>query len=149
SPSYPKVNGSITFDSSSSCDSDPTATLQARWVWEVCAVWNTSLSSTLTAQHAFGTVGTYAVTLQIQDSHALTNIVSHAVSCTTLGGAGAGAPPGFGLLDPSVLQPHGPIYIGSNADFTSANGGRSGTGTIADPHTISHWSIDGNLYSTT
>ena len=149
SPSYPKVNGSITFDSSSSSDSDPTATLQARWDWEGDGVWDTSLSSTLTAQHAFGTVGTYAVTLQIQDSHALTNIVSHAVSVTTLGGAGAGAPPGFGLLDPSVLQAHGPIYIGSNADFTSANGVRSGTGTIADPYIISNWFIDGNLYSTT
>src|SRR5438552_3712679 len=148
SPSYPKVNGSITFDSSSSSDSDPTATLQARWDWEGDGVWDTSLSSTLTAQHAFGTVGTYAVTLQIQDSHALTNIVSHAVSVTTLGGAGAGAPPGFGLLDPSVLQAHGPIYIGSNADFTSANGVRSGTGTIADPYIISNWFIDGNLYST-
>src|SRR5438552_3888597 len=149
SPSYPKVNGSITFDASSSSDSDPTATLQARWDWEGDGVWDTSLSSTLTAQHAFGTVGTYAVTLQIQDSHALTNIVSHAVSVTTLGGAGAGAPPGFGLLDPSVLQAHGPIYIGSNADFTSANGVRSGTGTIADPYIISNWFIDGNLYSTT
>src|SRR5438552_3843738 len=148
SPSYPKVNGSIIFDASSSSDSDPTATLQARWDWEGDGVWDTSLSSTLTAQHAFGTVGTYAVTLQIQDSHALTNIVSHAVSVTTLGGAGAGAPPGFGLLDPSVLQAHGPIYIGSNADFTSANGVRSGTGTIADPYIISNWFIDGNLYST-
>src|SRR5438445_1183645 len=149
SPSYPKVNDSITFDASSSSDSDPTATLQARWDWEGDGVWDTSMSSTLTAQHAFGTVGTYAVTLQIQDSHALTNIVSHAVSVTTLGGGGAGAPPGFGLLDPSALQAHGPIYIGSNAEFTSANGVRSGTGTLADPYSISNWFIDGNLYSTT
>ena len=148
SPSYPKVNDSITFDASSSSDSDPTATLQSRWDWEGDGVWDTSLSSTLTAAHAFGTVGAYAVTLQIQDSHALTNIVSHAVSVTTLGTGGAGAPPGFGLLDSSVLQAHGPIYIGSNADFTSANGVRSGTGTIADPYIISNWFIDGNLYST-
>src|SRR2546427_899491 len=149
SPAYPKVNDSITLDASSSSDSDPTATLQARWDWEGDGVWDTSLSSTLTAQHAFGTVGTYAVTLQIQDSHALTNIVSHAVSVTTLGSGGAGAPPGFGLLDPTVLQPHGPIYIGSNVDFTAANGVRSGTGTITDPYVISNWFIDGNLYSTT
>src|SRR5437879_3767826 len=148
SPSYPKVNDSITFDASSSSDSDPTATLQARWDWEGDGVWDTPLSSTLTAAHAFGTAGTFAVTLQIQDSHALTNIVSHAVSVTTLGTGGAGAPPGFGLLDPSVLQAHGPIYIGSNADFTGANGVRSGTGTIADPYIISNWFIDGNLYST-
>src|SRR5207249_2903186 len=109
---------------------------------------DSSLSSTLTAQHAIGSVGTFAVTLQVQDSHALTNIASHAVSVTTLGTGGAGAPPGFGLLDPSVLQAHGPIYIGSNADFTSANGVRSGTGTIADPYIISNWFIDGDLYST-
>ena len=148
SPSYPKVNDTITFDASSSTDSDPLATLQARWDWEGDGIWDTSLSSTLTAQHAFGTAGSYAVTLQIQDSHALTNIVSHAVSVTALGGGGAGAPPGFGLLDPTVLQPHGPIYIGANAAFTAANGVRSGTGTIADPYVISNWFIDGNLYST-
>src|SRR5207244_359194 len=93
--------------------------------------------------------GTYAATLQIQDSHALTNIVSHPVSVTALGGGGAGAPPGFGLLDPTILQAHGPIYIGSNAGFTSANGVRSGTGTVADPYIISDWFIDGNLYTTT
>src|SRR5256885_1971048 len=34
SPAYPKVNDSITLDASSSSDSDPTATLQARWDWE-------------------------------------------------------------------------------------------------------------------
>src|SRR5207247_10819127 len=88
-------------------------------------------------------------TLPIPDSPALTNIVSHVVSVTTRGAAGAAAPPGFGLLDPAVLQAHGPIYIGSNADFTSANGVRSGTGTIADPYIISTWFIDGNLSSTT
>src|SRR2546427_1010816 len=149
SPTFPKVNDSITFDASASSDSDPTATLQARWDWEGDGVWDTTFSSALTAQHAFGPAGTYAATLQIQDSHALTNIVSHPVSVTALGGGGAGAPPGFGLLDPTILQAHGPIYIGSNAGFTSANGVRSGTGTVADPYIISDWFIDGNLYTTT
>src|SRR5207244_11589263 len=54
SPAVPVVNDTITFDASTSTDSDPTATLQARWDWESDGTWDTSLSSTLTAQHAFG-----------------------------------------------------------------------------------------------
>src|SRR5207245_8234142 len=69
------------------------------------------------------------------------------ISVFASGGGGVGAPPGYGLTDPSILQAHGPIYIGSDAQFTAANGVRSGTGTITDPYIISNWFIDGNLYA--
>src|SRR5881397_3551374 len=59
SPSVPSVNDTITFDATSSTDSDPSATLQARWDWESDGTWDTTLSSTLTSQHAFAASGSY------------------------------------------------------------------------------------------
>src|SRR6266581_1962281 len=147
SPSVPSVNDTITFDATSSTDSDPSATLQARWDWESDGTWDTTLSSTLTSQHAFAASGSYTGKLEIQDSHGFSDTDSKAVSVFASGGGGVGAPPGSGLTDPSILQAHGPIYIGSDAQFTAANGVRSGTGTIADPYIISNWFIDGNLYA--
>src|SRR5205807_1216630 len=125
-PAYPQVNDTVTFDASSSTDSDPTATLQARWDWAGDGTWDTPYASVLTAQHAFAAAGTSLVKVQIQDNHALTDTASHAVVVSPLGGGGAGAPPGYGLIDPSKLQPHGPIAILANTDFTAANGVRSG-----------------------
>src|SRR5213593_1582157 len=146
SPTVPSVNDTITFDATSSTDSDPSATLQARWDWESDGTWDTTLSSTLTAQHAFAASGSYTVKLEIQDSRGFSDTDSRAVTVFASGGGGVGAPPGYGLTNPSVLQAHGPIYIGSDAEFTAANGVRSGTGTITDPYVISNWFIDGNLY---
>ena len=57
-----------------------------------------------------------------------------------------GAPPGYGLTDPTKLQPHGPIRIGADANYTSANGVRNGTGSPVDPYVLSDWSFDGNQY---
>src|SRR5437667_1902652 len=147
SPTVPSVNDMITFDASSTTDSDPSATLQARWDWESDGTWDTSLSSSLSAQHAFTAAGTYTVKLEIQDSTGFTDTDSRVVSVFASGGGGVGAPPGYGLTDPTALQAHGPIYIGSDTQFTAANGVRSGTGTIADPYVIRDWFIDGNLYT--
>src|SRR3989441_1237265 len=147
SPTVPSVNDTITFDASTSTDSDPSATLQARWDWESDGTWDTSVSTTLTAQHAFMASGTYTVKLEIQDSKGLSDPDSKAISVFASGGGGVGAPPGYGLTNPTILQAHGPIYIGSDAQFTAANGVRSGMGTITDPYIISNWFIDGNLYA--
>src|SRR5712691_4461098 len=149
SPTVPSVNDTITFDASTSTDSDPSATLQARWDWESDGTWDTTLSSTLTAQHAFAASGSYTVKLEIQDSHGFSDTDSRVVTVFASGGGGVGAPPGYGLTNPSLLQAHGPIYIGSDAQFTAANGVRSGTGTTTDPYVISNWFIDGNLYAGT
>src|SRR5436189_5911242 len=59
SPTVPKVNDTVLFDASSSSDTNSAATLQARWDWEGDGTWDTSFSSTLTAQYAFTTPGTY------------------------------------------------------------------------------------------
>lgn len=42
---------------------------------------------------------------------------------------------------PSGTDPHEPIDIDGDSDFTSLNGVRSGTGTAADPYVISDWCI--------
>lgn len=63
--------------------------------------------------------------------------------------AGLGAPPAAaegsvrGVTDATLLQTRGPIEIESDADFTPANGVRSGSGTEADPFVISGWRIVG------
>jgi len=149
SPAVPKVNDSVLFDASASSDTNPTATLQARWDWEGDGTWDTSFSSTLTAQHVFNAVGTYMVKLEIQDSSGFSAMQSQGVLVIDLQGNGAGAPPGYGLTDLTKQQPHAPIAIIGNAGFTAASGVRSGTGTAADPYIISDWFIDGNSYAST
>jgi hypothetical protein len=146
SPALPRVNSAVSFDASSSTDTDPSATLEARWDWEGDGTWDTPYSSTLTAQHTFTAGGTYPVELEIRDSLGLTDTEGRAVVVLDLGSGEVGAPPGYGLTDPSRLQARGPIFIGSNAGFTAANGVRRGTGTAADPYVISDWLIDGSLY---
>src|SRR2546427_1041567 len=96
SPSGPSVNDTITFDATSSTDSDPSATLQARWDWESDGTWDTTLSSTLTSQHAFAASGSYTVKLEIQDSHGFSDTDSRVVTVFASGGGGVGAPPGYG-----------------------------------------------------
>lgn len=58
----------------------------------------------------------------------------------------AGAPPGYGLSDSSQLVARGPIFIGSDGQFTSANGVRGGDGTAGNPYIISNWLIDMSKY---
>src|SRR5437867_1795009 len=108
SPSVPSVNDTITFDATSSTDSDPSATLQARWDWESDGTWDTPLSSSLSAQHSFAASGSYTVKLEIQDSHGFSDTDSRVVTVFASGGGGVGAPPGYGLTNPSALQAHGP-----------------------------------------
>jgi phosphatidylinositol-3-phosphatase len=147
SPTVPRVNDSVTFDASSSSDTDPGATLQARWDWEADGVWDTALSSTLTAQHVFTSIGTHTVKLEIRDSAGYTATQSQGIVVVDSQGGGVGAPPGFGLTDPTTLQARAPIAIHSNADLSAANGVRSGTGTSTDPFVIRDWFIDGSLYA--
>src|SRR5207248_3225740 len=138
------TTSTVTFYSSSSTDTDPPATLQAQCDCESDGIWYTPLSSTLTAQHAFAAAGMFTVQLEIQDSAGHTATQSQGIVIVDNQGSGVGAPPGYGLTDPSSLQSHGPIAIHANTDFTAANGVRSGTGSSADPYVISGWLIDGS-----
>src|SRR2546426_1854103 len=80
SPPAPVANHSVLFDGSSSSDADPSASLQARWDWEGDGLWDTLWSSSLTASHVFTTAGTYAVTLEILDSHGLADTTGRSVT---------------------------------------------------------------------
>src|SRR5881296_3370454 len=99
-PPYPRVNNSVAFDASSSTDSDPSATLQARWDWEGDGVWDTAYSSTLTIQHAFTTAGAYLVKLEILDSNGLMAGIGQWVAVQIPGG-GDKTPPQVSILSPS------------------------------------------------
>jgi PKD repeat protein len=72
------VSGDITtlfaVDASASTDvEDPPAQLEVRWDWEDDGVWDTSWSTTKTAQHQYLTVGTYTIRLEVRDTGGLTN----------------------------------------------------------------------------
>jgi len=99
-PPYPKVNNSVAFDASSSTDPDPSATLEAHWDWEGDGVWDTPLSSTLTAEHVFTTAGTYLVKVEIVDSHGFTGSVGQWLAVQSPGG-GDKTPPQVSILSPS------------------------------------------------
>jgi len=57
--------------------------------------------------------------------------------------AGISSAPGNNV---PLLTSHAPIRINSNADFTSANGVSSGSGTQADPYIIENYEINGTNY---
>src|SRR2546427_340716 len=99
-PPYPKVNNSVSFDASSSTDSDPRATLQARWDWEGDGIWDTPWSSSLTIQHVFTTAGAYLVKLGILDSNGLTAGLGQWLAVQNPGG-GDKTPPQVSILSPS------------------------------------------------
>jgi hypothetical protein len=146
-PPFPVVNQQVVFDASSSTDTDPGATLEARWDWEGNGTWDTGYSTTLTAQHAFSAPGAYPVRLEIRDSHSLLAQETHTVRVSERDDDEVGAPPGYGLTDPTKLEARGPIDIVGNGNFTAANGVRSGTGAAGDPYVIRDWFIDASLYT--
>jgi len=85
------VNTAISFDGSTSTSSN--GALQARWDWEDNGVWDTTLSTTLSATHAFPSAGSYSIRLEVRDAGGLTGTVAHAVSVAAAGSPGTpGAP---------------------------------------------------------
>ena len=136
-PASPQVNEAVTFDASPSTDSDPTATLQARWDWEGDGTWDTSLSSSLTAQHTFATPGTYTVRVEILDSNSLSDSTSRQLIVLTTADT-----------TPPVTTATVSGSSGSNGWYTSdvtvtltATDGDSGVATI-------HLRMNGGSYQT-
>jgi phosphoesterase family protein/PKD domain-containing protein len=79
SPSWPHVNGTITFNASSSSDPNPNTTLQFRWDWTNHGSWDTGWSANPIAAHGFGSAGRYTVRLGVKDSYGLTSTMTAAV----------------------------------------------------------------------
>ncbi len=80
SPSSGNVTTTFAVDASASSDredSDPA--LQVRWDWQDDGSWDTSWSSTKTAQHQYVTPGAYTIRLGVQDTGGLTSNVTKQV----------------------------------------------------------------------
>jgi acid phosphatase len=145
SPPAPVANNSVLFDASSSSDSDPNATLEARWDWEGDGLWDTPWSLLLTAQHVFSTAGSYPVTLQILDSHGLVATTTRSVAVLS----GDQIPPQVTILSPpndTVLVSANVTVVGTasdnvaiatielstdNATWTPTTGTTSWSGTVS------------------
>jgi hypothetical protein len=85
-----QVNASDSAD-----DSDVPEFLQVRWDWEGDGHWDTPWSSSLEAEHRYGSPGEYTIRLEVRDSEGLTSSVGLTVS--------VGAPPLPPFLAEGVL----------------------------------------------
>src|SRR5437899_7635751 len=74
------TNTAFTFTATVSDDQDPPSSIQVRWDWNGDGTWDTSWSTTQTAQHTFGSPADYTVVLEAIDSGALTTTASHVIS---------------------------------------------------------------------
>jgi len=79
-PSTGDTNTAFTFTATVSDDQDPASSIQVRWDWNGDGTWDTSWSTTHTAQHTFGSPADYTVVLEAIDSGGLTTTASHVVS---------------------------------------------------------------------
>ena len=116
SPLAAVANTPVLFDASSSSDSDPSATLEARWDWEGDGLWDTAWSPSLTGQHVFKDGGTYGVTLQILDSLGLVNTATQSVVVRS---ADDDVPPQVAILSPpndTVLESADVTVVGTASD---------------------------------
>lgn len=72
----------FTFTAQVSDDQDQPSAIQVRWDWDGDQTWDTSWSTTKTAQHSFASAGGHPVVVQAMDSGGLTANMSHVVSVT-------------------------------------------------------------------
>src|SRR5213080_3139309 len=72
----------FTFTAQVSDDRDPPSAIQVRWDWDGDETWDTSWSTTKTAEHSFASAGDHPVVVQAMDSGGLTANISHVVSVT-------------------------------------------------------------------
>src|SRR3989475_546805 len=132
SPLAPVANHSVLFDGSSSSDADPSASLQARWDWEGDGLWDTLWSSSLMASHVFTTAGTYAVTLEILDSHGLADTTGRSVT----------------VLRPDKIAPQVTILSPSNGAIVGSED-LTVVGTASDSVSIVELSTDNATWTRT
>src|SRR5437867_4601370 len=72
----------FTFTAQVSDDRDPPSAIQVRWDWDGDETWDTSWSTTKTAEHSFASAGDHPVVVQAMDSGGLIANISHVVSVT-------------------------------------------------------------------
>ncbi len=85
SPIGGNVSTIFTVNASSSSDyEDSVADLVVRWDWEDDGIWDTTWSTTKTAQHQYSTPGDYTVRLEVEDTGGLINYTARQVEVTAL-----------------------------------------------------------------
>jgi len=88
-PASGTTDTTFQYDASGSSDGeDPVSKLQVRWDWENDGTWDTEWSTAKTAEHQYGTVGTWISTLEVKDSGGLTDTTTREVAVGM-----AGTPP--------------------------------------------------------
>src|SRR5256712_346470 len=122
SPPAAVANTAVLFDASSSSDSDPNATLEARWDWEGDGLWDTSWSPSLTGQHVFTDGGTYVVTLQILDSLGLVDTATQSVVVQSADDV----PPQVAILSP----PNNTVIVSANVTVLGTSSDNVGIAMI-------------------
>src|SRR5439155_925110 len=70
----------FSFTATASDDHDLSSAIQVRWDWQGDGVWDTTWSTTKTAQHRYSTAGNKTVVLQAMDSGGLTTTKNHIVT---------------------------------------------------------------------
>ncbi len=86
-PDIGNVTTSFAVDASSSWDAeDSPPDLEVRWDWEDDGTWDTTWSTTKTAEHQYAAPATYTIRLEVRDTNGLTNTTSREVIVRAFGG---------------------------------------------------------------
>jgi len=135
------------FNVNASCSSDnktPLAALRVRWDWEIDGVlWDTALSTTKTASHAYSTEGHKTITVEVRDQAGNTATFSRTVDVLRLVSSMV-AEPSFppGATEPDVdVNPTDGQNVVVSAFTTGGNGGTGPLGafTSSDGGQTSAW----------
>jgi PKD repeat protein len=105
SPSSGTTQTTFNFNASASSDPDAGDTLEYRWDWTGDGTFDTTWSTTRTAQHQFDAQGTYSVTLEVRDRSLAISSASRSVIVTladTTTPTVTGLSPGAGATNVAV-----------------------------------------------
>lgn len=112
-PSSGNVTTAFALDASSCSDpQDPPGLLEVRWDWEDNGTWDTSWSTTKTAQHRYASVGNYTIRLEVRDTGGLTDNTTRKVWVNNT------PPVAVILLAPSIPNPP-PFSVWADASASS------------------------------
>ncbi len=86
-PGSGTTSTNFAFDASGVTDNEnPTSVLEVRWDFDGDGVWDTPWTTTKTANHQYGSTGTYAAKLQVRDTGGLTDMTTVSITVNPGGG---------------------------------------------------------------
>jgi PKD repeat protein len=120
SPTQPVAGGNVTFDASSSSDSQGTIT-DYRWDLDGSGSYATDAGTSATLAHVFNP-GTYVIGLQSTDSEGVVARTKKTITVTV-------APPSKPVL--TVSGASGNSFVSGNTAYTNPQSGKSGSFTVS------------------